>query len=583
MPTGAREEVAMSHLDQAFFRRFDRVPAARPATHPSGRKPPARAATVTHRGHARGAARHALALRLWFGLCALALLLTALAAARPLSVPDEGRYADISRWMLVSGDWLVPRLDDLPFFQKPPLTHWLQAASMALFGVHPWVARLPGIALALLMIFMTVVAVRRMLGNTLAERAALMLGTSLAILIGAPYVNHDIGVAAWISVAIWAFALAFAQGERPHAGWARAGFLACALGLLTKGLIGVALPALVLFVWITWTRQWRKVWRLPWASGLALFALVALPWFVWVGLHFPGALTYLFWVQQFDRYVGNEFNNTQPWWFYLADLTLLLFPWSLFAVVEIARSARPGRTAATRTPANPWKALCWIWLAVVVAFFSIPSSKLIGYAFPALPPLALLAAFGWQRCLHGRRHATRWFVALAAVPVLTAVVLTPLYPAIDTHGTAHEIGLELRPRLAPGDVVLVAGGYPFDLPFVARMRTPLVVLQDWPQQRKTAGDVWQRELFEAGDFEPALAARLLRTPDLLPKAALQPHRWLVTRNSPKGSSPSIPPAWHEVARGRSWTLYRSSPPAAPAATARGQVPEPAASTPRATP
>ena len=569
----------MSRFDQALFPRFDRVPTARTPTEPARGDPPAGPAAVTRRGNGPESARHALSLRLWFGLCALALLLTALAAARPLSVPDEGRYADISRWMLVSGDWLVPRLDGLPFFQKPPLTHWLQAASMALFGVHPWAVRLPGIALALLMIFMTVTAVRRLFGNTLAERAGLMLGTSIAVLIGAPYVNHDIGVAAWISVAIWAFALAFARSERPHAGWARAGFLACALGLLTKGLIGVALPALVLFVWITWTRQWRKVWRLPWASGLALFAIVALPWFVGVRLHVPGALTYLFWTQQFERYVGNEFNNTQPWWFYLADLALLLFPWSLFAGVEIARSAWQRLRPAPRAPSNPWRALCWVWLAVVVVFFSVPSSKLIGYAFPALPPLAALAAFGWQRCMHGRRHATRWFVALAAVPVLTAAVLTPLYPSIDRHGAAHQIGLDLRPRLAPGDVVLVAGGYPFDLPFVARMRTPLVVLQDWPQQRKTAGDVWQRELFEAGDFEPALAARLLRTPDLLPKAALQPHRWLVARTSPAGSSPPIPPAWREVARGRSWTLYRSSPPAAPDGAASG----PTADTPRATP
>lgn len=547
---------------------------ARTAATPAGWTPPVRAAIGATPGRQPGAAPRALSLRLWFWLDALALLLSALAAARPLSVPDEGRYADISRWMLMSGDWLVPRLDGLPFFQKPPLTHWLQAASMAVFGVHPWAVRLPGIALALLMIFMTVVAVRRMLGNALAERAALMLGTSIAVLIGAPYVNHDMGVAAWISVAIWSFALAFAHGERPHAGWAYVGFLACALGLLTKGLIGVALPALVLFVWISWTRQWRKAWRLPWTSGLALFAIVALPWFVWVGLRFPGALTYLFWVQQFDRYIGTEFNNTQPWWFYLADLALLLFPWSLFAVMEMFRSVRRRRAPAPRAPANPWKTLCWIWLAVVVLFFSIPSSKLIGYAFPALPPLAVLAAFGWHRCMRGRGHTARWFVALAAVPMLTAVVLTPLYPAIDRHGAAHEIGLELRPRLAPGDVVLVVGGYPFDLPFVARTRTPLVVLQDWPQQRRTAGDVWQRELFEAGDFEPALAARVLHTPDLLPKAALQPHRWLVVRTLPDGRIPSIPPAWRPVARGPSWALYQSSPAPASASAAHGQASAP---------
>jgi hypothetical protein len=100
------------------------------------------------------------------------------------------------------------------------------------------------------------------------------------------------------------------------------------------------------------------------------------------------------------------------------------------------------------------------------------------------------------------------------------------------------------------------------------------VLQNWPQQRRTAGDVWQRELFEAGDFEPALAARVLHTPDLLPKAALQPHRWLVVRTLPDGRIPSIPPAWRPVARGPSWALYQSSPAPASASAAHGQASAP---------
>ncbi|MFD2378655.1 ArnT family glycosyltransferase [Ottowia pentelensis] len=121
---------------------------------------------------------------LWFG--ALAVLLLALSAARPLSVPDEGRYAEVSRWMLVSGDWLVPRLNGLPFFHKPPLTHWLQAASLAVFGVHPWAVRLPGVLLGLLMVWFGFIVVRQLLGAAVAGRAAFMLGASGAMLIGAP-------------------------------------------------------------------------------------------------------------------------------------------------------------------------------------------------------------------------------------------------------------------------------------------------------------------------------------------------------------------------------------------------------------
>jgi 4-amino-4-deoxy-L-arabinose transferase-like glycosyltransferase len=114
----------------------------------------------------------------WLTVLAPGVLLALLAALRPLAVPDEGRYADISRWMLVSGDWLVPRLDGLPFFHKPPLTHWLQAASLAVFGVTPWAARLPGVLLACLMLAGVYAAGRRLAGEPLARRAALMLGAS---------------------------------------------------------------------------------------------------------------------------------------------------------------------------------------------------------------------------------------------------------------------------------------------------------------------------------------------------------------------------------------------------------------------
>ncbi|MBZ0225991.1 MAG: glycosyltransferase family 39 protein, partial [Comamonas sp.] len=203
----------------------------------------------------------------WRWLALLLALLLALAALRPLSVPDEGRYAEISRWMLVSGDWLVPRLDGLPFFHKPPLLHWLQASSMAVLGVSPWAARLVPAAAALLMVVGLYLAAGRINSTAVARRAALMLAASGSFLVGGQYVNHDMLVAAFIASGIWCFALALLHGPRPHAQLARLGFACCALGLLTKGLIGVVLPGLVLFVWISWTRQWRKALRLPWVSG----------------------------------------------------------------------------------------------------------------------------------------------------------------------------------------------------------------------------------------------------------------------------------------------------------------------------
>ena len=500
----------------------------------------------------------------WPAVIAPALALLLLAALRPLAVPDEGRYADISRWMLVSGDWLTPRLDGLPFFHKPPLTHWLQAASMAVLGVTPWAARVPGVLLATLMLAGVSLAGRRLADAALARRATWMLGASGGFLIGGQYVNHDIGVAAWIASAIWCFVFALWDGERPHAGWARAGFAACALGLLTKGLIGVALPGLVIGAWVLATRQWRKLLHLPWLSGLALFALIALPWFWRAGERYPGLWSYLFGVQQFTRYTGSGFNNEQPWWFYGAACALLMFPWAFFAAGDgVARLRALGtRQPPADSPHRRLAVLCWIWLAAIVLFFSLPRSKLIGYILPVLPPLALLAALGWQRALGQRRWADRAFVALVLGAATLPAVLTVMAPRIEAGKLSDDVALALACRAAPGDAVYVIGGYPMDLAFVAQTQTPLRVVRDWPRERAEAGDNWRRELFEAGDFDPAAAARILLEPPALARAVNQPGAWLLAPRAPDAALRPLLEGWQPVFAGHAWSLYRSAAPSA---------------------
>jgi len=194
----------------------------------------------------------------WLILLALWLGLLLLAALRPIAVPDEGRYGELGRWMLVSGDWLTPRLNGIPFFHKPPYLYWLEAISVAVFGVNELALRLVPALHAGLMLTALYLAARAISGEVIARRAVLMLGTSMGFLVGGQYINHDMLVASWIGLAIWCFAFAFMAGDKPNASLARLGFVACALGMLSKGLIGIALPGLVIFVWLIWTRQFRK-------------------------------------------------------------------------------------------------------------------------------------------------------------------------------------------------------------------------------------------------------------------------------------------------------------------------------------
>ncbi len=478
---------------------------------------------------------------LWIGLLLLATW-------RPLALPDEGRYGEIGRWMLVSGDWLTPRLNGIPFFHKPPLLYWLEALSMSVFGVHAWAARFVPALHAGTMLIALYLAARNIGGELLARRATLMLGTSLAFLIGGQYINHDMLVACWIGVAIWSFAASFMHGERPDVRLALIGFAACALGVLTKGLIGIALPGLVLMLWLIWTRQLSKVMRLPWLRGLSLFAVLALPWFVLVHQQFPTMLSYMFGTQQFSRFTGTTFNNARAWWFYLLCLVLLLFPWALFV--------RTTPYASLDTRQKAWLSLLWIWVIAIIGFFSIPTSKIIGYALPVMPAWALLAAIGYGEWLKNKAQLSRWLLpSLALLAVLSAVVATVSAGRFSLSQSSIDVSQTLACEALPGDKVFVLSGFPYDLPFYTGATQPMVIIQDWADLRRSAGDSWQRELFEGTEFDP-LAERALQGPEALATAQTRAGNWLLLPSSMLHQD--LPDGWTPLQEGANWTLLRSA-------------------------
>jgi 4-amino-4-deoxy-L-arabinose transferase-like glycosyltransferase len=489
----------------------------------------------------------------WLILATLWLMLLVFASMRPLAVPDEGRYGEIGRWMLVSGDWLTPRLNGLPFFHKPPLLHWLDAISLATFGTSAWALRLVPALHAGLMMAALYLAARRFSSETIARRSAIMFGTGLGFWVGGQYVNHDMLVATWISLAIWCFAFAFMAGAKPDAWLARLGFLACAMGMLSKGLISFALPGLVLLIWLLWTRQLKKILYLPWVSGVGLFVLVAGPWFVLAQRTYPEFFNYMFIGQQFNRYTAATYNNPQPWWFYLLALALLLFPWLFFALGQVRRVTSMTRASAIGIDQAWWR-LCWSWVLGIVLFFSIPNSKLVGYILPALPPVAVLASLGWDRVMARRSYAGQLFVAICVLNCCIALGIVLKVGDATKKGRSQDVAEVLACAARPSDTIYASGGYPYELPFYVQTTRAIVMVDDWPALRKKSGDSWQRELFEGADFD-ALAAQVLQQPDVLQTAGLSSGNWLITR----ADSLYVPhtPDWTLYFKGAGWDLYRS--------------------------
>jgi 4-amino-4-deoxy-L-arabinose transferase-like glycosyltransferase len=416
---------------------------------------------------------------------------------RSLAVPDEGRYASVAWAMLTRGDWLVPRLDGLPYFHKPPLFYWITAAAMRLFGPVEWAARIApwlGASSGAAAVYFFA---RRWWGETFARDALLAFATQALVFMGAQYANLDMLVAGCITVTVLAFADAALTLERGD-GNARLqlalGYLFAALGVLAKGLIGIVLPGMVLLAWIALRRRPRLVLQLLWWPGVLLFMAVAAPWFVLMQREFAEFGHYFFYVQHFARYAEGGFNNQQPVFFYPLVLLALAAPWSLWVFLGLRRG-RPGGL----------QALPWAWLAAVTLFFSLPQSKLVGYILPATAPLALLAAAGLQRA---GTAAWRASAACAVAICLGAVAYAALHPV----KSGRELGLVLR-GAQPGDRVLFLQHYWFDVPVYARLTAPVAVVAGWGEPGFEGRDNWHKELADAGSFDPAAAHDVLLTAD----------------------------------------------------------------------
>ena len=335
---------------------------------------------------------------------------------RKLQHPDEGRYAEIAREMVATGDWVTPRLNGIKYFEKPPLQYWLTAASFKAFELDEWTARLPGAVAGFLTIIVVGYVGCVLASPTVGAYAAVALAGCVWPFGIAHMVTLDALLTFWLTLALGAFLLAQHWRDVPARGRAAmlVAWAAIAGGVMTKGLVALVIPVCTLAIHSVVTRDTTPWKRLHPAPGLLVFIALAAPWFVIVSSRNPEFARFFFIHEHFERFLTTEHRRTGAWWYFLPLLALGLLPWTGVFLWGVRR--------AWREPALPagsfaWVRFCLIWSAFVLLFFSASGSKLPSYILPIFPAAALVLGVVLERM------PLRILAGLAALIACTTIAL----------------------------------------------------------------------------------------------------------------------------------------------------------------
>ncbi len=364
--------------------------------------------------------------------------------AYPLFIPDESRYAEIAREMLSTHQFVIPHLNGVIYLEKPPLSYWINALVMALFGNSEWAVRSMDAVLGDLTCLIIYFTALKLYNRRIAILSALILSSCLLHFILSHLVTTDMPLTFFLTTSLCCFLLSLhlPVGMSRNTLFCLA-YLFSGLAIMTKGLIGIVLPGLIIGVWIVLTRQWQVLKKMQLWLGTFIVLSIALPWLIVVQKEIPGFLHFYFIEQQVARYAMPIADREMSVVMYCFAFFLALFPWGVWLPQSItAIFLSDGLIAILQKMRCRWSTL-WvefqskscdvyllIWSLAIFLFFSASHSILVPYLLPTLPPISILIAQYFDKYWHDKLNKSqRISVILLVIVQLTTSIGCILYPS----------------------------------------------------------------------------------------------------------------------------------------------------------
>lgn len=354
-----------------------------------------------------------------------------------LAGQSEGNYAEIPREMLESGDWVIPRLNYVPYLEKPPLFYWATALAYKAFGANAFSARFWSAFPALLLVLSVFAFLRKFRDEETALFSALILAASGGMIAMARISYMDMLLCLCTA---WTFLSFYMAEDAPEGArkklWYSAFFALLGLAVLTKGLIGIVLPGMGIFFYLTAQKRWAEVKRIPWILGIAIFLAIALPWHLFAGVKNDKFFWFYFINEHWLRFLGKRLPKDYyegPFYYQTLRVLLLFLPWSFLLPLLFVRKVKEFFSDRLN---------CFLacWFVAFLFFYTISKAKANYYMMPGMPALAMLMGLALKDRVWNWASGKGWVV-------LTGLLLVA---AMGVCATLSVFPYPFLKKLAPG-------------------------------------------------------------------------------------------------------------------------------------
>ena len=349
---------------------------------------------------------------------------------RSLRNPDEGRYAEIAKEMVLRHDWVEPRLYGIDYLKKPVLFYWLLALSFKLFGFNEFAARFVPALFGELGVVMTFCFAKKVFDTKTGFYAALILTTNFWYLQTGRYLLIDMLFSFLAVAALYSFYLARTE-DRHRRAYNLLFYVCVSLAFFAKGPVGIVIPGLAVVLTMTVQRRFGSVLsQMNLFAGLLIFSLIVLPWFILISLKEPEFIRIFFFHEHWARFVSSQFEHQEAWYYYFLAVPVFLIPWVLFPAPLVH-----GYSLVKDTAMRHAHLFLWASGVGLIVFFSLSKSKLPTYILPGIPLFSVLFGDAWARSegLFSKKWAYRASLAAVVLLFFTACVFVSAAPLYSSH------------------------------------------------------------------------------------------------------------------------------------------------------